>query len=161
MCGSSAFFGYGRGGSSKAMATIPGYVQEDRGETPFPDRGSRRADRLSPVAALARGRGKQRRLEPVAVVAPHQRRNRRQTIRPAGTSIRKRRFSTVLLHITWDGRHGFRTAAPAVPEKRARAAHLRAHDGLPSRQASPSLCHEPQQPRQGLPERESIARGAN
>src|SRR5208282_2178696 len=54
MCGSSAFFGYGRGGSSKAMATIPGYVQEDRGETPFPDRGSRRADRLSPVAALVR-----------------------------------------------------------------------------------------------------------
>src|SRR5271167_149443 len=54
MCGPSALFGYGRGGSSKALATIPGYVQEDRGETPFPDRGSRRADRLSPVAALVR-----------------------------------------------------------------------------------------------------------
>jgi NADH dehydrogenase [ubiquinone] 1 alpha subcomplex assembly factor 6 len=36
------------------MATIPGYVQEDRGETPFPDRRSRKVDRLSPVAALVR-----------------------------------------------------------------------------------------------------------
>src|SRR5215472_10871218 len=54
MYGSSAFFGYGRGGSSKAMATIPGYVKEVRGETPFPNRRSAAAARLSPVAALVR-----------------------------------------------------------------------------------------------------------
>ncbi len=115
--------------------------------------GVKREQRLA-----TRGRGKQRRLIPVAVVAPHQRRDRRQAIRINGTSLRDRRFSTDLFHITRDGRHGFRTAAPALPEKRARAAHLRADDGFSSRQASPSLCHEPQQPRQGLPDGEPIPR---
>src|SRR6516225_7123617 len=87
-------------------------------------------------------RCKQRRLEPVAVVALHQRRNRRQTLRISGTSTGGWRFPTDPFHITRDGRHGFRTAAPALPEKRARAAYLRADDGFSSRQASPSLCHE-------------------
>src|SRR5882724_5539668 len=54
MCGSSAFFGYGRGGNSKAMATIPGYVKEIGRKTPARDRRSARTDRLSPVAALVR-----------------------------------------------------------------------------------------------------------
>src|ERR1700739_440445 len=36
------------------MATLPGYVPGDRGETPFPDGRSAKADRLSPVAALVR-----------------------------------------------------------------------------------------------------------
>src|SRR5882724_8038659 len=54
MCGSSAFFGYGRGGNSKAMATIPGYVKVIGGKTPARDRRSARTDRLSPVAALVR-----------------------------------------------------------------------------------------------------------
>jgi len=36
------------------MATIPGYVKEVRGETPFPNRRSAAAARLSPVAALVR-----------------------------------------------------------------------------------------------------------
>src|SRR5215471_18639800 len=54
MCGSSAFFGYGRGGSSKAMATIPGCVKDVYRKTPIPERRSARTDRLSPVAALVR-----------------------------------------------------------------------------------------------------------
>src|SRR5262249_53974925 len=54
MCGSSAFLGYGRGGNSKAMATIPGYVKVIGGETPARNRRSAKADRLSPVAALVR-----------------------------------------------------------------------------------------------------------
>src|ERR1700730_7824207 len=54
MCGSSAFFGAGRGGNSKAMATIPGYVKVIGGKTPARDRRSARTDRLSPVAALVR-----------------------------------------------------------------------------------------------------------
>jgi len=40
-----------------------------------------------------------------------------------------------LFHTTWDGRHGFRTAAPTYPKNALETAYLRAHDGLPSRQA--------------------------
>src|SRR5258707_10959945 len=36
------------------MATIPGSVSEVRWKTPFPERRSAKADRLSPVAALVR-----------------------------------------------------------------------------------------------------------
>src|SRR3984957_1638280 len=99
--------------------------------------GVKREQRLA-----TRGRGKQHRLIPVAVVAPHQRRERRKAIRASGTSLRNRCFSTDLFHITRDGRHGFRTAAPALPEKRARAAYLRADDGLPSWQASTGVREE-------------------
>src|SRR2546423_11168809 len=88
--------------------------------------GVKREQRLA-----TRGRGKQHRLKPVAVVALDQRRDGRQTIRLSGTSLRNRCFSTDLFYMTRDGRHGFRTAAPALPEKRARAAHLRADDGFP------------------------------
>src|SRR6478736_589953 len=90
--------------------------------------GVKREQRLA-----TRGRGKQHRLIPVAVVAPHQRRDRRQAVRVSGTSLRDRRCSKDLFYITRDGRHGFRTAALTLSEKRARAAHLRADDGFPSR----------------------------
>src|SRR3984893_15166290 len=60
MCGSSAFFGAGRGGNSKAMATIPGYVKAIGGKTPARDRRSARTDRLSPVAALVRRHARDR-----------------------------------------------------------------------------------------------------
>src|SRR5437764_85521 len=57
--------------------------------------GVKRKQRLA-----TRGWGKQHGLKPVAIVAPHQRRNRGQTIRVSGTSLRYRRFSTDLFHIT-------------------------------------------------------------
>src|ERR1700693_2499245 len=85
--------------------------------------GVKRKQRLA-----TRGRCEQHRLIPVAVVAPHQRRDRRQTIPISGTSLRDWRCLTDLFYITRDGRHGFRTAAPALSEKRAPAAHLRAAD---------------------------------
>src|ERR1700730_8541832 len=116
--------------------------------------GVKREQRLA-----TRGPGKLHLLLPGGVQAPPPRRDRGKTIRSSGTSLRNRCFSTDLFHRTRDGRHGFRTAAPALPEKRARAAYLRADDGFPSRQASPSLCHEPQHPRQGLPDGEPVARG--
>src|SRR6516164_3305417 len=106
-------------------------------------------------------RGKQRRLKPVAVVAPYQRRNRRQDVSISGTSAGGWRFSIDLFHRTRDGRHGFRIAAPALPEKRAGAAYVGADIRFPPRQASPSLRHQPQQSRQGLANGEPIARGAN
>src|SRR6202048_62119 len=54
MCGSSAFFGEGRGGNLKARAATPVYVKVIGGEAPARDRRSARTDRLSPVAALVR-----------------------------------------------------------------------------------------------------------
>src|SRR5438105_13194811 len=62
-----------------------------------------------------RGRGKQSRLKPVAVVAPHKRRDRRQAVRPGGTSVSGRRSYTDRFHITWDGRHGSPIAAATLP----------------------------------------------
>ena len=88
--------------------------------------GVKREQRLA-----ARGRSEQRRLKPVAVVPPHQRRDRRQRLpRWRNAAPRTGVRSRDPLHLTRDGHHGFRIAASALSEKRARAAHLRANTSI-------------------------------
>ena len=116
--------------------------------------GVKREQRLA-----TRGRCKQRRLKPVAVVAPHQRRDRRQAIRFSGTSLRDRRFSTDLCSQNPGWSPWLSNCRPCPTRKMRSSRTSRRNDGFPSRQAPPSLRHQPQQPGQGLADGEPVARG--